>query len=277
MSAPEIVAAAREHYRHARWDQAYALLEPALAAAGDPLEAACLKVGLVEVWNWEDLKRGLQSGRDKLALLDEAQADLDEADDRALLARAAFERGMALHAAYLLADAPTDGELACFVSAAELHEAEGDLESAAMALALAGVYHHVVELDRATAQPLLVRAHGLPPQDGAPSLARAEAARHLGQILQELGDHDGSIRFLTESVEIRERAGYPINLPSAYHALAYALLEAGDLAGAAARIAQAREWGERTGSRFPLAMIKRTEADLELAELAPALWRRSHP
>lgn len=266
---------AREHYRHARWDEARALLEPAIAAEADHLRRARLQVALVEVWNWEDLKRGLQQGRDKLALLDDAQAVAEGRDD-ALLAEALFQRGMALHAAHLMDDGGTAGELEAFTRSAELHETVGDLESAAMSLALSGVFHHVVHLDRDTARPLLERAHGMVPEPET-SLARAEAARHLGQIQQELGDPAGCQRYLEESVRIRERVGYPINLPSAYHALGFAKLDAEDFEGARADLERAHEWAERTGSRMPLAMIKRTEADLELAEIVPALWRRTHP
>lgn len=266
------LAAASERFASARWQEGYAILDEFLADSPSEREAARAKLALVEGRNFEDFKRGLQNGRDKHALLDEVEA----VADGGLLGRALLERGMALHIEFVMAEPDIDRELACLTRAAELCEQAGDMEGAAMATALTGVFHHVDRLDRETAEPILRRAYEMAPEPG-PSLAKAEAARHLGQIKQELGDPKAGLVLLEESLAIREAAGLEIHLPSALHVIGYAMLEAGDLAGAREALTRAHEIAERLDTPLPLAFILRAEADLMMAELVPNVWRRSHP
>jgi len=271
----EVLEAVDRCYREARWQEAYALLREALAAEGDELRAAHLRVALVHGLNYEDFKRGLTHREEKHRLLDEVEAAIDGRDD-GLLGSALYERGMALHIEFVMAEGDLDRELDSFTRAATLLERAGDLEGAAMATAMMGVFHHVDRLDRETADPILLRAHAMAPRD-RPSLARAEAARHLGQIRQELGDPVAGLRYLEESLQIREDAGWPLHLPSAHHVIGYAKLEAGDFDGARLHLDKAIELAEQLDAPLTVAMAKRNRADLDFALLAPGVWRRSHP
>lgn len=270
------ITVATERYREARWRDAYHLLEAYLDESPDELGAARAKLALVAGYNLEDFKRGLQPGRDKHALLDEVEPVAEARGDLALLGHATFERGMALHIEFVMAEPDIEREIACFTRAAQLCEQAGDREAATMATAMMGVFHHVDLLDRETAEPILWEAYEMAPQPG-PSLGKAEAARHLGQIKQELGDPAGGLVLLEESLRIRERAGWEVHLPSALHVVGYARLEAGDLDGARDALGRAHEIAERLDARLTLAFILRTEADLMMAELVPNVWRRSHP
>jgi tetratricopeptide (TPR) repeat protein len=271
----EAISTATDFYREARWEDAYHVLVRGIADAEDDLGAARCRVLLVEGYNNEDFKRGLQRGRDKHALLDAAEEAARAHGDDRLLADVHFQRGMALHIDFIMAEGDEERELASFTEAARLYEAAGDAEGAAMATAMMGVYHHVDRLDRATAEPILRRAYESAPP-GA-SLARAEAARHLGQIQQELGDPAGGLALLEESLEIRRQAGWEVHFPSAMQAVGYARLEAGDLGGAREVLLQAREIAERLDARLPLAFITRNLGDVAMAELIPNIWRRTHP
>jgi tetratricopeptide (TPR) repeat protein len=273
-STADAIATAIEHYRHARWSDAYDVLEHRLGDESDPVEAARCRLWLVEGYNTEDFKRGLQPARDKHAILDQVDEVVDGHCDE-LFAKSLFHRGMALHIEFIMVEGDPDRELSCFTRAAELFETCGDMESASMATALIGVFHHVDHLDRETARPILQRAYDMAPE--GTSLGRAEAARHLGQIQQELGDPAGGLKLLEESLRIREESGWETHLPSALHALAYARLEAGDLDGAEEALLRARAIGERLDATFTLTFIARTEADVAMARIAPAIWRRSHP
>ena len=264
------------HCGEARWPVAYALLASALGEAKSDSDRARLKLALVAGQNQDDFKRGLRYGEEKHETLDEIEALAGELGDRALLAAALQERGTALHIEFIMSEGDFERELDSFSRAAEIFTELGDAEAAAMSTASIGVCHHVDRIDRETAWPILLEAHRMAPSDG-PSLARAEAARHLGQIRQELGDVVEGIRYLEESVRLREQAGTPLYLPSAYHVLGYARLEAGDLNGAEADLDRARRLAEELNLPLTVAMVARNRADLDFARIAPNIWRRSHP
>jgi tetratricopeptide (TPR) repeat protein len=271
----DAISTATEHYRDARWQDAYDVLERAIAQAPDEHGAARCRTALVDGYNHEDFKRGLQPGRDKHAVIDAIEEAASRMHDDHLLAGALFHRGMALHIEFIMAVGDPDREAECFARAAELYEATGDREGAAMATAMLGIFHHVDRLDREAAEPILRRAYDSAPP--GPSLARSEAARHLGQIRQELGDPESGLALLEESLELRRAAGWEVLLPSAMHAIGYARLEAGDLDGAEAILADAREVAERFDARLPLAFITRTQGDVAMARIVPNVWRRTHP
>src|SRR5262245_56575411 len=135
-SVDDAVAAARDHYKVARWQDGYRTLEDFLEHEPDERDAARAKLAIVEGRNYEDFKRGMQGGPDKHALLDDVEAAADANDDAWLLGHALFERGMALHIEFVMAEPDSERELDCFTRAAELCERAGDLEAAAMATAL---------------------------------------------------------------------------------------------------------------------------------------------
>jgi tetratricopeptide (TPR) repeat protein len=265
---------ALQSYSEARWQEGHDLLTASIAATDDDLERARLRAVLLEGFNFEDFKCGLQPGRDKLGLADEVERVAAGRSD-AVHAAALYGRGMALHIDFIMAEGDQDREVESFTRATELYGAAGDQEGAALSTAMVGVFHHVDRLDRETANPILQRAYDMSPS--GPSFARSEAARHLGQIAQELGDHERGLEILQESLRIREELGWSIHLPSALHVVGYAQLELGRLDEAAATLARAREVGERIGARLTLAFIARTEADVEMATLVPGVWRRTHP
>jgi tetratricopeptide (TPR) repeat protein len=270
----EAIARARELYRQARFEEGHASLRDAIAAELDARIAAWMRVELARGLSDEDWKRGLRNATEKHELLAavDAVADVDEL----LLAAALHERGMALHQEFIMSEGDLERELACFSRAAQIREAAGDLHGASMSLAMVGIYYHVDLLDREAAVPILRRAYALSRESGN-DWAGSEATRHLGQIQQEQGDPAGALPLLEESLSLRERAGMEAFSASALHALGYARLEAGDMEGAARELSRARSVAERIGAPFTLAMIARTEADLEFARLAPGVWRRSHP
>ena len=259
----------------ARWEEAIALLKRLLRAAADSVARTRLQLALVRVFNEEDWTRGLRNRSAKHAILDEIDRNTALSTD--LLAEALFLRGAVLHVDFIMAQGDPERELGCFTRAAELFEQLGDRENAALATAFIGIFHHVDRLDRQTAEPILRRAFEMAPDTGG-SYARAEAARHLGQIQQERGDPKGALEMLDEALQQVAEAGLSRHLASALHAIGYARLEAGDLAGADDYLRRAREMGERHGSRFFLSIIARTEGDLALRQLTgPTVHGRTHP
>lgn len=263
-------------YRDGRWREGEVALRELIETASDERTRARARLALVDGWNLETWKRGLNPDHDKHGTLDEVERAAAQLDDDALEAGAAYQRGMALHQEFIMAEGNLDRELESFARAAERYEQIGDREGAAMATAMVGIFHHVDRLDRTTAEPILRRAYEMAPDDGT-SYARSEAARHLGQIRQELGDPEAGLRYLEESLRIREQAGWPLHLPSAHHVIGYAKLEAGDFESARLHLDKAIELAEQLDAALTVAMAKRNRADLDFALLAPAVWRRSHP
>jgi tetratricopeptide (TPR) repeat protein len=236
-----------------------------------------LQLALVRVYNEEDWTRGLRNHAAKHAILDELDRNTGLSD--AFAAEALFLRGAVLHVDFIMDQGGGDPEreLACFTRAAELFGRLGDQENAALATAFIGIFHHVDRLDRETAEPILRRAYEMAPDTGG-SYARSEAARHLGQIQQERGDPRGALELLDESLQLRAEARQTRHLAAALHAIGFARLEAGDLAGADDYLGRARQMAERHGARFFLGLIARTEADLALVRMTgPAVHRRTHP
>ena len=276
-STEDVISEAQRLFEESRWAEGYELLRSRISDTADPAERLRLKLELVAGYSEEDWTRGLTNRDVKNALLNEIDAELAELPDPALRACALYERGMALHIGFIMDEGDQERELECFTEAAELYQAVGDAEGACLSTAMIGIFHHVDRLDRETAEPILKRAYEMAPP-GVPSYGRSEATRHLGQIRQERGDPAGAIPLLQESLEDRVNLGSTLHMAPALHALGFAKFEAGDVDGAKADIARAREIAERAGSRFWLAMMARTEADIEFSSmLAPELWRRSHP
>jgi tetratricopeptide (TPR) repeat protein len=270
------LAEARERYHHGRWSEGHAVLAARLADEQDEIDAARLRLAYVAGCCEEDWCRGLRDPVRKHAVLDAVEPVFDDLPVQ-LRADATYLRGMTLHIDFVMARGDLPREERCFTDAIGLYEEAGDPEGAAQATAMLGIFHHVDRLDRPTAQPILERAYAMAPSD-RPSYARAEATRHLGQIRQELGDPRGALPLLEESLRERERLGREPALPAALHALAFAKLEADDPEGAERDLARAREVAERYDARLPLALIGKTEADLEMSRVTgPGLWRRTHP
>jgi tetratricopeptide (TPR) repeat protein len=268
----EVTAAACGLCEDGRWEEAVALLERQLRRWCDKDDKARLNVALVRVYNDNDWALGLHHAPRKHALLDEAEGSASGP----LQADVLFERGIALHLEFIMAEGDPERELECFTRAADLYLQCGDQEKAALATAYMGIFHHVVRLDRAAAKPVLWRAYEMSAAEG--STARSEAARHLGQIQQELGDPAGSLPLLEESLRNRAEAGQSRHLASALHALGFACMEAGYLDRAQDYLQRARENAERYHNRFFLAMLARTEADLTFNRyLGPATRGRTHP
>lgn len=271
-SADEAIAASADLCAQARWLEASALLQRLLADEADGYQRARLSVALTHVYNEEDWALGLRHGARKHALLDEAE----DAASGPLEADLLFQRGMALHLESIMAEGDPDRELECFTRSASIYQSSGDQENAALATAFIGIFHHVIRLDRDTAEPILRQAYQMAPPAG--SAARAEAARHLGQIRQERGDPPGALALLEEALQQRAEAGQSSHLAAALHALGFACLEAGDLDQAEDYLQRARENADRYGSRFFGAMLARTEAELAFSRyLGPATRGRSHP
>lgn len=255
----------------ARWEEAGALLQRLLREAGAN-EKTRLNVALVHVYNDQDWALGLRNAERKHAILNEAEKTASGTSAADLL----LERGMALHLEFIMAEGDPDLELDCLTKAADQYLSNGDQEKAAFATACIGIFHHVVRLDRDTAEPILRRAYQMASPAG--SAARAEAARHLGQIRQELGDPAGALPLLEEALRQRAEAGHARHLAPALHALGFACLEARDLDSAHGYLQRARENAERYNNRFFLAMLARTEAELAFTRyLGPAVSGRSHP
>jgi tetratricopeptide (TPR) repeat protein len=261
-----------------RWEEAIALLRRLLRSSADEASRTRLQLALVRVYNEEDWTRGLCNRAVKHAILDDidGKAGLPEA----FAAEALYLRGAVLHVDFIMDQGGGDPEreIACFTRATELFGRLGDTENAALATAFIGIFHHVDRLDRDTAEPILRRAYEMAPTTGG-SYAKAEAARHLGQIQQERGEPAGALELLDESLQLQAEARLPpCHLAAALHAIGFARLEAGDISGADNYLRRAREVAERYGARFFLGLIARTEADLALMRLTgPAVHRRTHP
>jgi tetratricopeptide (TPR) repeat protein len=259
----------------ARWEEAIALLKRLLRTPNDSEERSRLQLALVRVYNEEDWTRGLRNHSAKHALLDEV--DRNGSLPNALAAEALYLRGAVLHVDFIMGQGDPERELDCFTRAAELFIQFGDSENAALATAFIGIFHHVDRLDRDTAEPILRRAYEMAPTNGG-SYAKAEAARHLGQIQQERGDPRGALELLEEALQLVAEARLTRHLSSALHAIGFAHLEAGDVAVAEDYLRRAREMGERHGGRFFLGLIARTEADLAfMRQTSPTVHRRTHP
>jgi tetratricopeptide (TPR) repeat protein len=255
----------------ARWEEASALLKRLLREAGED-EKTRLNIALAHVYNDQDWALGLRFSASKHAVLDQAETTASGS----LAADLLFERGMALHLEFIMSEGDPDRELDCFSRAADLYQSNGEQEKAALATAFIGIFHHVVHLDRDTAEPILRLAYQMAPATG--SAARAEAARHLGQIQQERGDPAGALPLLEEAFRQRAEAGHSRHLASALHALGFAAMEAGELVLAHEYLQRARENAERYNNRFFLAMLTRTEAELAFTRyLGPAVRGRTHP
>jgi tetratricopeptide (TPR) repeat protein len=256
----------------ARWEEASALLQRRLREESEENAKAALNIALARVYNDMDWALGLGHVKEKHAALDRAE----NAAAGTAAAHLLLQRGIALHLEFIMAEGDPERELDCFRRAADLYQCNGEQEDAALATAYIGIFYHVVRLDRDAAEPILHQAYEMAPPVG--STARAEAARHLGQIRQERGDPVGALPLLEESLRQRAEAGHSRHLASALHALGFACLEAGDLKGAEDYLRRARENGERYSNRFFLAMVARTEADLTFTRyLGHATRGRSHP
>jgi tetratricopeptide (TPR) repeat protein len=272
-----ITGRAAELYDDGRWRDACVLLEQAIERERDAAAVAELQLALVRAYSLENWAGSAGHSEAKHALIDALEQTATAYGDDHLLAAVLLERGTALHLDFILSAAGDPArELESFTRAAELYQSQGDVEGAALSTAFLGIFHHVVRLDRATAEPILRRAYDMSSAAHG-SEAHAEAARHLGQIRQELGEPEASLELLEESLQSWQDAGGGRHLAPALHALGHARLEAGDLDGAARDLAQARELAERYSQRLWLAFIARTEADLEFARLCPGVAGRTHP
>lgn len=260
----------------ARWEESLALLERLLRREEDPLVRCRLKLAKAKALNDLDWARGLRNPAAKHEILDDVETVAKDRFQWAY-AMALFQRGMALHLEFIMSTGDTEYELDCFTRAAELFAAEGDIENAALATAFVGIFYHVDMLDRDRAVPYLQQAYDMAPV-GVGSEARSEASRHLGQILQELGDIAAAIPLLEESLAARAEAGATRHLASALHALGFATLELGDFDRARDYLTRARHLAEQHGSALFLPMIIKAEAELELrAVTGPNVWGRTHP
>jgi tetratricopeptide (TPR) repeat protein len=269
------VREAAELAEQARWEEAIALLKRLLRNANDSEVRSRLQLALVRVYNEEDWTRGLRNHDVKHALLD----DVDRQSNlpKSMVAEASYLRGAVLHVDFIMGEGDPERELACLTRAAELFSQLGDRENAALATSFIGIFHHVDRLDREAAEPILRRAYEMAPSTGG-SYAKAEAARHLGQIQQERGDSRGALGLLEEALELVAEARLTRHLSSALHAVGFAHLEAGDLDVAEDYLQRAREMGERLGGRFFLGLIARTEADLAfMRQTSSSVHRRTHP
>jgi tetratricopeptide (TPR) repeat protein len=276
VSRDDALATAVELCEHARWEEAEALLRRVAGRQSNDLDRVELELAVVAAQNDRDWTRGVREPQRKQAELDRIEDLVGDRSPR-LLAKTMFERGMALHLEFIFAVGDPDRELASFTTAAEIYASVGDREGSALATAFIGIFHHVDRLDRQAALPILQRAYDLTEAHSG-SAARSEAARHLGQIRQELGDPAGGIALLEEALELRAEAGDFRHLSSALHALGSAHLEAGDLDVAADYLFRARNLGELHGSQLFLTMIARTEADLAFRRVTGANVRgRTHP
>lgn len=273
---PFVDGADLQQFQQGRWEEVIDRMRSRREAIANPLDRARTGIALVEGLNQKDFKLGLQHREEKHHLIDEAVQTALELGDDLLLASALHNRGMALHIDFIMATGDEDAELDSFTRAVDLRLALGNQAAASFSMAMLGIFHHVDRLDRGTAVPILERAFELAGDSGAP-LGRSEATRHLGQIKQELGDPLGALPFLRESLRVREESGWATLVPSALHAVASALLDAGDIDGARSVLADARARAESFGSSFTLAFIGLTEAHAEFAELAPGVWKRRHP
>ncbi len=252
----------------ARWEEAHAVLEGVRQDEQDEWKSAELKIALAKVLSGEDWTRGLRNSARRHALLDEVE-EVAGATSSPLLAAAMFQRGLALHLDFIMAEGDPDRELECFSRSAQMYDELGDQENAALATSFVGIFYHVDLLDRDTAEPILRKALEMSAPRG--SYARSEATRHLGQILQERGDPMAAVPLFEESLRQRAEARQTRYLAAALHALGFAWLEIGDLAKAEDYLRRARENGERHGNRFFLSMIARTEAELAFTRyLGPA-------
>jgi tetratricopeptide (TPR) repeat protein len=269
------IGEAAELAEQARWEEAIAALRRLLRNATEPELKSRLQLALVRIYNEEDWTRGLRNHNVKHALLDEV--DRQSNLPKAIVAEASYLRGAVLHVDFIMGEGDPERELACLTRAADLFGQLGDRENATLATSFIGIFHHVDRLDRDAAEPILRRAYEMAPSAGG-SYAKAEAARHLGQIRQERGDPKGGLALLEEALELVAEARLTRHLSSALHAVGFAHMEAGDLDVAEDYLRRAREMGERHGGRFFLGLIARTEADLAfMRQTSPTVHRRTHP
>lgn len=269
----EIVEAVVLLCNEARWEEARVRARRALEQRSERDESYVrLALARVKALNDEDWTRGLVNRAEKYRLLDEIDTMVEAIEDGYLRGHALFQRGMALHIDFCMADGDLDRELECFTQSADLLERCGDVEGAADAIAFVGIFHHVDRLDPDTGRPYLLRAYEMAPTTGG-SHAKYEASRHLGQIQHECGDPEGALPLLTESLDLCAEAGRSRGLVPALHALGAARMDAGDLDGAVRDLDRATDIGQRYGCRYFLSFVQRTRAELEFRRMIGASRR----
>lgn len=260
------ITSALELADSAQWERAFAQLNLARAAADETLSSVAVDLTRVQVMNEQDWTMGLRDPSRKHDLLDSVDRALTAEPDDRLRARYLYERGMALHIDYCMGTPDQSAELAAFEGAAEMFQALGDQEGEASARAFVGIFHHVDRLDPDTAWPILMHAYQMSPQ-GVGSVGRYEAARHLGQILHEAGKANEGLTWLLDALEVRAQSGCARGLAPALHAVGAARMDTGDLDAAGSDLERARDIAVRYGSRYFLAFIERTQAELRFRQV----------
>ncbi len=148
-----------------RWADGVALLhgvQPAARELGATAGARVL-VALARMLNDQSMFAGVRQVQERAAVLDEALALAQQADDPALLGEAWAVRGMALHTDFL-AERGTEpaGELDCFQRGLQLRRKAGDERGVAESLFQVGLVHQVIRDDSAAALPWFEEACARP-------------------------------------------------------------------------------------------------------------------
>ncbi|WP_157574892.1 hypothetical protein [Jiangella muralis] len=260
------ITSALELADSAQWERAFAQLNLARAAADDTLGGVAVDLARAQVMNEQDWTMCLHDPGRKHDLLEAVDRALTTEPDDRLRAHYLYERGMALHIDFCMGTPDQSAELAAFEESAERYHVLGDQEGEASALAFIGIFHHVDRLDPDTAWPILMHAYEISPQ-GVGSVGRYEAARHLGQILHEAGKAEEGLTWLLDALEVRAQSGCARGLAPALHAVGAARMGMGDLEGAGRDLERARAIAVRYGSRYFLAFIERTQADLRFRQV----------
>lgn len=193
-----------------RWADGVALLhgvQPAARELGATAGARVL-VALARMLNDQSMFAGVRQVQERAAVLDEALALAQQADDPALLGEAWAVRGMALHTDFL-AERGTEpaGELDCFQRGLQLRRKAGDERGVAESLFQVGLVHQVIRDDSAAALPWFEEACARARKAVDPVLM-SYAIRHIAFCRLHAGDRAGARDGLEESLRLREQAGF---------------------------------------------------------------------
>jgi tetratricopeptide (TPR) repeat protein len=226
------------HYRGALADARAALdVAASVAALHSPASASLARVWIARAEVWISQTTATNTG---YAEADSAAAQALRLADRSgeprLIADAADVAGRVLYSRRInLAEGDYDRPLGHFKRALALRRTAGDTGGIVESMFRVGLIH---ERRDESAQAVAIYEEAMRLAGTGYPLERSNLARHLAYQYQGRGDLDRALELFTQSLELRERAGFALTRPSA-------LTSIGDLHRHKGDYAMALEYGQR--------------------------------
>ena len=266
-------AAEAHHYRGALADALAALaLAESVARQPQPVPSRLARVWTARADVWISQTTATNAG---YAEADSAAARAlefaERADEPRLLADAADVAGRVLYSRRInLAEGDYERPLSHFKRALELRRTAGDTRGVVESMFRVGLIH---ERKDESARAIAIYQGAMRLAGADYPLERANLARHLAYQHQGRGDLDRALALFTQSLELREQAGFALTRPSA-------LTSIGDLYRRKQDYPKALDYGRRAlaeaerlrASRFIVgALISIGQTHAAAGELEPAL------